>query len=348
MKKITRNSMLILLTIFSLMACKKEETVDPVPIVPIDQSLIIASSVNGTYVIVSPSTGEIKAEVTPNTISLHNWCLGYQSQKAIISSKEPGGSAIKVIYSCDRETGDNLFQVTSQDDFDVMQMDVSPVGPHIVFAAQDANMLSHDDIYRINENGSGIQKLTTKDEAVECPTKIATKMVFAYMPSWAPNGAYIAFNGKLREVVENHPHDAVMIMDANGNNKTVLYSEPKEEANYQDICWTRDGNFLIWLQGGGNEYMVKVLDILTQDMVDITANLTVNGLHPTNLWTSPNEDRIVFNKYEPGGGDLYQISYKITENGDFMIDGTYSILAAQQSKGAGFDAPDWQLYTNLD
>jgi Tol biopolymer transport system component len=183
---------------------------------------------------------------------------------------------------------------------------------------------------------------------VECPTKIATKMVFAYMPAWSPNGAYIAFNGKLREIVENHPHDAVMIMDATGNNKTVLYSEAKEEANFQDICWTRDGNFLIWLQGGGNNYLVKVLNILTQDMVDITVNLTVNGLQPTNLWTSPDDNRIVFNKYEPGGGDLYEISYKITDTGHFQVDGTYSILAAQHSKGAGFSAPDWQLWTNID
>jgi Tol biopolymer transport system component len=148
--------------------------------------------------------------------------------------------------------------------------------------------------------------------------------------------------------VTNHPHDAVLIMDANGNNKTVVYSEPIEEVNFQDICWTRDGKFLIWLQGRGNEFEVKVLNVLTQDMIDITANLTVNGLQPTNIWTSPNEDRIVFNKYEPGGGDLYDISYKITETGQFQVVGTYSILAAQQSKGPGFDAPDWQLWNSID
>jgi Tol biopolymer transport system component len=168
------------------------------------------------------------------------------------------------------------------------------------------------------------------------------------MPSWSPNGAYIAFNGKLREIDENHPHDAVLIMDANGNTKTVMYSQPKEEANFQDICWTRDGKFLIFLMGGGNDFEVKVLNVLTLDMVDITANLTVNGLQPTNIWTSPNEDRIVFNKYEPGAGDLYEISFNITETDQFQILGTYSLLAAQQNKGPGFGGPDWQLWTNID
>lgn len=347
MKKITRNSMLLLLAIFSLMACKKEETVDPTPIVPVDQSLIITGS-SGKYIILSPSTGEIKAEVAPDVIFLEKWALGYQSQKAVITSKEPGGSGTKVIFTCDRETGDNLFQVTSENDWDVFDIDVSPVGSNIVFSAQDVDALYDDQIHRINEDATGYQQLTFKDEGVECPTKIATKMVFAFMPAWSPSGAYIAFNGKLREIVENHPHDAVMIMDANGNNKTVLYSEAKEEANFQDICWTRDGKFLIWLQGGGNNYLVKVLNVLTLDMVDITANLTVNGLQPTNLWTSPNEDRIVFNKYEPGGGDLYEISFKITDTDHFQIDGSYSILAAQQNKGLGFGVPDWQLWTNIN
>ena len=173
-------------------------------------------------------------------------------------------------------------------------------------------------------------------------------MVFAYMPSWSPNGAYIAFNGKLREIDQNHPHDAVMIMDAYGNTKTVMYSQPVEEANFQDICWTRDGKFLIFLMGGGNDYEVKVLNVLTQDMVDITANLTVNGLQPTNIWTSPNEDRIIFNKYEPGGGDLYEIAFNVTDTDQFQIVGSYSILAAQQNKGLGFGAPDWQLWTNME
>ena len=71
--------------------------------------------------------------------------------------------------------------------------------------------------------------------------------------------------------------------------------------------------------------------------------MTVEGLYPTNLWTSPNENKIIFNKYEPGGGDLYVIDY--TVSGDqFQIDGNYRVLAAVQDHNLHFGAPDWQLW----
>ena len=120
---------IFILAIFTLSNCSESE--DPEPTIN-DNSLIIAESNGYKYVIVSPSSGVARAEIEPAVNSLHQVALGYQSQKALVTSKEPGGSAIKVIYSCDRETGNNLFQVTSEHDWDVMFLDGSPVGPQIV------------------------------------------------------------------------------------------------------------------------------------------------------------------------------------------------------------------------
>lgn len=326
-----------------LVSCQKDEE-DQETTEILDNSLIITRSTVSEYVIVSPSTGIVLAKVQPNVIGLENWVLGYMSQKAVITSKEPGGSFVKVIYTCGRTTGDNLFQVTSEDDFDVMQMDVSLVGPNIVFAAQEVGNESNDQIHRINEDGTGYQQLTFKDEGIVCPGRVATKMVFAYMPCWSPDGTKIAFNGKLREIDTNHPHDAVIIMDADGSNKQVLFSVPMEEADYKDICWTHDGKFLVFLMNEGNDVKVKVLNVDTQAIIDISSHMTVNGLHTTNLWTSPNSNRIAFNKYEPGGGDLYVIGYTVTDTDQFVIEGAYTILASHNATGLHFGKPNWQIF----
>ncbi|MEE4257476.1 MAG: hypothetical protein V2I47_10595 [Bacteroidales bacterium] len=351
MKKYTFSLIFVSILFLAFTACQKDEADqdDPEPVPEVDNSLIIAQTDVYTYVIVSPTTGAVLSAVQPNVISLERWTLGYHSNKAVFTSKEPGGSFVKVIYTCERATGNSLFQVTSEEDWDVSEFDVSPVAPTIVFAAQDVDMLSDDQIHRINEDGSAYQQLTFKDEGIECPGKIATKMVFAYEPAWSPNGAYIAFNGKLREIDSNHPHDAIIIMDANGNNKQVVYSEPLNTINISDICWTQDGKFLVFLMGLGNEMQVKVLNVNTLGMIDITNQLTVNGSQPTSLWTSPSTNQIVFNKYEPGGGDLYLINYLISDTEQFIVNGTWTMLASREASGYHYGEPNWQHWpANLE
>lgn len=340
-KKNTRTSFLLLFTFLAIVGCEKEKEEEPVVIH--DNSLIIAEASTAKYVIVSPSTGAVRAEVQPNVISINQLALGYQSQKAIVTSKEPGGSFVKVIFTCERETGNNLFQVTSEQDWDVMFVDASPVGPQIVFSAQNVNVLSDDNIHKINEDGTGYERLSSPDEIVDC-LGISCKIWSAYDPAWSPDASKIAFDIHLREVVELHPHNSICIMDADGGNKQVLYDVPVEETHYHDICWTQDGQFLVFLNNLANDTKVKVLNINTKNIIDITGQLTVEGLHPTSLWTSPNSNQIIFNKYEPGGGDLYVIDFTVSDDNQFQIDGNYRMLASYQDNSLHFGAPDWQLW----
>jgi len=312
------------------------------PITEYDNSLIIAFSTTSSYVIVSPNTGDVVVKVQPDVIAINQLALGYNSQKAIVTSKEPGGSAIKAIFTCDRETGNNLFQVTSEQDWDVMFVDGSPTDPQIVFSAQNARLLSDDNIHKINEDGTGYMRLSSPDEAVDC-LGISCYIFAAYDPVWSPDAAKIAFDIHLREVGELHPHNSICIMDADGNNKQVLYDNPVEEQHYSDLCFTQDGQFIVFLEGQANETQAKVLHISSKTVVDITNYLLVEGLHPTDIWTSPKEDKIIFNKYEPGGGDLYRIDY--TVNGDqFQINGNYEMLSSNAEHNEYFGAPDWQLW----
>jgi len=337
MNRNTKISFLILFTILLISGCEKNEDT-----VIEDNSLIIATSTTAKYIIVSPSTGIVLAEVQPNVISINQLALGFQSAKAIVTSKEDGGSFVKVIYTCDRETGDNRYQVTSEQDWDVMFIDASPVVPQIVFSAQNVDLLSDDNIHKINEDGTGYERLSSPNEIVDCQG-VSTKIWSAYDPAWSPDGSKIAFDCHLREVVDLHPHNSICIMDADGSNKQVLYDAPVEEKHYQDICFTQDGQFLIFLEGAGNEGQVKVLNISSKTVIDITNHMIVEGLHPTNLWTSPNENRIIFNKYEPGGGDLYEIIFTITDD-QFQIDGNYKMLVSYQDNSLHLGAPDWQLW----
>lgn len=338
MKSKLFKSILIVLGIIVFAQCAKKENPEPE-----DNSLIIAEATTSKYVIVSPSSGTVLAEVEPNVISIDKLALGYQSQKAIITSKEPGGSFTKVIFTCDRETGDNLFQVTNEADWDVMFVDVAQTGPFIVFSAQNMNQLSDDNIHKINEDGTGYARLSAPNEIVDC-FGVSCKIFAAYDPAWSPNGSKIAFDIHLREVVELHPHNGICIMNADGSNKEVLFSENVEESHYQDICFTPDGRFLLFLHGAvGSQARVKALNINTKTVVDITNHMIVEGLYPTNIWTSPTENKIYFNKYEPGGGDLYQISYKI-EGDQFEIDGAYSMLSEVVTGGPAFGAPDCQKW----
>lgn len=338
MKKITQ-TFILLFSILAFVACDKEEDD---PIVNPDNSLIIAEASTSTYVVVSPATGAVRSTVQPNVISINQLALGYNSQKAIVTSKEPGGSAIKVIYTCDRETGSNLFQVTSEQDWDVMFVDAAQTVPQIVFSAQNVSQLSDDNIHRINEDGTGYMRLSTPDEVVDC-NGIACKIWAAYDPAWSPNASKIAFDLHLREIVELHPHNSICIMDAFGTNKQVLYDANVEENHYSDICFTQDGQFILFLEGQANQTKVKVIHINSKNVVDITNHFLVEGLHPTDIWTSPNENKIIFNKYEPGGGDLYVIDFIV--NGDqLQINGSYRMLAAYQDHQLHFGAPDWQLW----
>jgi len=74
--------------------------------------------------------------------------------------------------------------------------------------------------------------------------------------------------------------------------------------------------------------------------------LMVDGVHTTNLCTSPRENKILFNKYQPGGGDLYEIEYEITEEDQFMITGTYKTKCEVKDGSLQFGSPKWQLWSN--
>lgn len=334
---------MLLLLVFLYPACEKEEESS------LDESLIIVKSSGDSYAIVSPATGDILQDVKPGILPDQFSCahLGYRSEKVILLAKEPEGSYVKVIYTCDRETGDNITAITTKDQWDIQSLSPSLTSPKIVFHGHPADGgEDQSNLFTINLDGSGLQQLTQNREPVD-----GIELWWPGKPSWSPDGRQIAFLGTMRTPDPGGIWwgNAIIVMDADGDNKQILYNEPDSNSgNHYDISWTKDGKFLIFLtyeHYSNPSNRVKVLNTENGDMADITVGLLVDGKHTTNICTAPDTEKIIFNKYEPGGGDLHEINYQITEEGEFQLIGTPATKCRVSNGGRQFGSPHWQWFS---
>lgn len=347
MKKLMKIIGLLLPLAILLSGCEAEENNEND--VVIDNSLIIVHSSGDRYAVVSPSTSKVLYEVTPVNLNqqISARHLSYNSEKALLLAKEPANSYVKLIYSCDMKTGENLTQVTSKEMYDVQSFDASRTTPLVVFHGHpvDGGALESN-LFKINVDGTGIQQLTQNKELID-----GIELWWPSYPSVSPNGQRIAFRGNMRTPDPGAYWwgQSILVMNADSTQKRIIYNEPDSNSgNHKDISWTRDGKFLVFLTTEGystpNE-RVKVLRVEDGHIIDITQNLMVDGLHTTNICTSPVDNKIIFNKHQPGGGDLHEIEYEITPSGYFQIVGSCSVKCKVESGGLQFGAPKWQHYT---
>jgi len=337
-KTITHLIFLTLLTGLVVISCKKNEE-EPIQ----EPSRMICGSRAGHYVIVNPTEGTDVAEVAPNVKFVGEVSLAYMSKRAILVSPLVGGGS-PAIFTCDALTGNNLNQITSENEYYVQHIDGSPVAEKIVFSAKDmVNWNLH--IHSINEDGTGHGQMSFQDEGVSCPdknTNVAAKIVGAYMPSWSPDGTKIAFAAYLRELETNYAHNSIIVMSSDGNGKTVVYDVPnKEEIHYDDICWTRDGEFLVFSMAEGSRRAVRALHYSSGTVTNLHNFMNVNNVDVQDHWTSPTQDVIVYMLVSPGGSDLYTIGYEV-EGENLKISAGQSRLTDEMAVGHGYTEPDWQ------
>ncbi len=343
MKKLSKFIGLLLPLVLLFSGCETEEN-DLIN----DSSLIIVHSSGDRYAVVSPSTNNVLYEITPVNLNqqISARALSYNSEKALLLAKEPANSYVKVIYSCDMKTGENLAQVTSEQMWDIQSMDASRTSPTIVFHGHPADGGAlESNLFKINVDGTGIQQLTQNRELVD-----GIELWWPSFPSVSPNGQKIAFRGNMRTPDPGGYWwgQSIIVMNADGSQKTIIYNEPDANSgDHKDISWTRDGKFLVFLTSEGSNTparRAKVLRIEDGHIIDITQNLLVDGLYATNLCTSPLDNSILFNKHQPGGGDLHEIAYEISDTDDFIITGSCQVKCKVENGGQQFGAPKTQLY----
>ena len=342
MKNLTRIIGLLLPLALLFSGCEKEEE-DLIN----DNSLIVVHSKGDSYAIVSPSTSKVLYEVKPVNLNqqISARDLSHNSEKVLLLAKEPANSYVKVIYSCDMKSGENLAQVTSEQMWDIQSMDASQTSTAIVFHGHPVDGgASTSNIFTINLDGTNIEQLTQNKEVVD-----GKELWWPYFPAFSPNGQQIAFRGNMRTPDPGAYWwgQSIIVMDADGSSKQILYNED-DSGEHSDISWTHDGKFLIFRtieHYSTPKERVKVLRVKDAQIIDITQKLMVDGLHTTNLCTSPVCNTILFNKHQPGGGDLHEIAYEISETGDFTITGSYQVKCKVESGGLQFGAPRWQSYS---
>ena len=166
-------------------------------------------------------------------------------------------------------------------------------------------------------------------------------------PAFSPDGSKIAFDA-LVLTLPNHwdYYEFIMIMNADGTNKETVFSEMGQHIDIYDLCWTQDGNFLLFVMMKPDDNFhrhVKALNINSNKITEVTSSLEVNGDQVYHISTSPNTDRLVFNQHLGGGSDLFIAEYEIHDD-VLTIKGSPVKLTDSQSTGYHYYTPSWQLW----
>jgi hypothetical protein len=259
------------------------------------RSLIVASHNGPSYVIFDPTTGADSVRIFPAVQYAGEKTLGYQGRHVILHSPVSTQELRVVLYICDTFTGDNLQQLTDPTQLNVGALDGSPVEPKVAFGADDEET-GHCHVYVIGEDGQGLIQLTEQDEPLDVLDPFSYtegRCVGASQPAWSPDGTQIAYDAGVREVPSNFPHNVIAVMNSDGSGNITLYDRQVEEAHYDDICWTADGNYILFITGSD----VKAISVATGTVYDLTNGLDRDGAGGVESITASPHDMTIACSY---------------------------------------------------
>jgi TolB protein len=182
----------------------------------------------------------------------------------------------------------------------------SPDGRRLAFAAPPAIEDPHSEIFVINADGRGRQRLTSN-------------AAWDGEPAWSPDGSTIAFASD--RGARNAPQIYLMNADGSGQRAlTPLTTAPNEDT---DPAWSPDGTRIVFKGGGG-------LFVLNVDGSGLR-RLTFDWRDNRPAW-SPDGRKIAYDKLRKR---LHKDIWVITADGSRNMNLTHSTRASEQS-------PDWQ------
>ena len=128
---------------------------------------------------------------------------------------------------------------------------LSPDGQELVFAFETPDpILSNNEIWKINVNGSGLKRLTTN-------TRDDTH------PVWSPDGQSIA-----SEVVdESRLGSQIRIIDKDGKNERILTSP---QTGAFDPAFSPDGKRIAFFNSGRSDVSIAIMDVDGKNLRPIT------------------------------------------------------------------------------
>ncbi len=342
------NSLLILALVSLIFAgCEKEDDPDNNP--QYDHSLIMSRGSGAKLVLTNPVDGKdlFVSVPSPAVEDVKSLKAGYMCKNAVFVAKTNLKDYTMSIYTCDAKTGTGTKAITPTDLYVYEEISVSSAEPKIVFPGKPNDNPEYQSIYTINEDGSSLSHLSEPLESVTGMDGNEYELQSTSFPAFSPDGSKIAFDA-LVLTLPNHwdYYEFILIMNADGSNKETVFSEPGQHIEIYDICWTQDGEFLLFVMLDNDDNFhrrVKALNIDSKKVTDITASLEINGDQVYHISTSPNSNRLVFNQHLGGGSDLFIAEYEIHDD-VLTIKGSPMKLTDEQSSGYSYYTPSWQLW----
>ncbi len=188
------------------------------------------------------------------------------------------------IYLIDPE-GQIRSQVTHDPTFTgdaISEIQWSPDGMQIAFSTSGGIGNEKADIYVVNADGTGLQRLTYPP-------------AFHWSPRWSPDGKRLAFLARSDEVT----YLEIEALAGQGS--------PREQVAldiYGDLAWSPDGEILIYVAKRTDNYDLYLYDLISGEEIRLTADVAID-LEPR---LSNDGSRILFRSDRSGVFEIYTMN----------------------------------------
>lgn len=143
-----------------------------------------------------------------------------------------------------------------------------------------------NDIYVMNDEGSGVRRLTND-------------LLYKGGPAWSPNGRQLVFSADLHSAVpEQGQQIDVFLMNADGTRQQNLTQHPMLDGGG---AWSPDGRRLAFLSDRSGNFEIHVMDIATGAVKQLTNSIAVDGYAVVPAW-SPDGRHIAYELALQGQG----------------------------------------------
>jgi Tol biopolymer transport system component len=161
----------------------------------------------------------------------------------------------------------------------------------IAFVRTPGGNPGREDIYTMNPNGTGLERLTNYPRE-------------DFEPAWSPDGskiAFMSFRGNLGPVTTTYsPTYTLYTMNANGTSVERLIKNPRDD---HDPAWSPDGSKIAFARYGDGEDEIYTVNADGTGLKRLTHNPKEDSA-PT--W-SPEGNRIAFHSKRDGNYEIYTI-----------------------------------------